>query len=186
MSEHETHEHTSFIKTPGQLIVVVVLSFVIPIFLIVLLAKLAFHSLDTSGTAQSEEAVAKRLKPIGEVVVADGPIPPQAQAAAPTTPPAAAPAGVAAPAAAAAGSSDAGRGKAVHDSACMVCHGAGIAGAPKTGDKAAWAPRLKQGAATLHGTALKGKGAMPPKGGNPALSDADVMAAVDYMVNQSK
>jgi cytochrome c5 len=68
----------------------------------------------------------------------------------------------------------------------MACHGAGIAGAPKVGDKAAWAPRIKAGLDALHASALKGKGAMPPKGGNPALPDADIAAAVDYMVSQSK
>jgi cytochrome c5 len=61
-----------------------------------------------------------------------------------------------------------------------------VAGAPKVGDKAAWAPRIKQGIDTLHQSALKGKNAMPPKGGNASLSDADVMAAVDYMVSQAK
>jgi cytochrome c5 len=68
----------------------------------------------------------------------------------------------------------------------MVCHGTGVAGAPKFGDKAAWAPRIKAGLDALHASALKGKGAMPPKGGNPALSDADVAAAVDYMVAAAK
>ena len=68
----------------------------------------------------------------------------------------------------------------------MVCHGAGIAGAPKFGDKAAWAPRLKTGIDTLHSNALKGKGAMPPKGGNGALSDDEVKAAVDYMAAAAK
>jgi len=68
----------------------------------------------------------------------------------------------------------------------MVCHGAGIAGAPKFGDKAAWAPRLKSGLDALHASALKGKGAMPPKGGNGALSDAEVTAAVDYMAAAAK
>ena len=68
----------------------------------------------------------------------------------------------------------------------MVCHGAGIAGAPKTGDKAAWAPRIKQGVDVLYQSALKGKNAMPPKGGNAALADADVKAATDYLVAQGK
>ena len=68
----------------------------------------------------------------------------------------------------------------------MVCHGTGIAGAPKFGDKAAWAPRIKSGIDTLHTNAVKGKGGMPPKGGNTALSDAEVMAAVDYMVSAAK
>lgn len=72
-------------------------------------------------------------------------------------------------------------GKKVYDATCMVCHGAGVAGAPKFGDKAAWAPRLKPGVDALYKSALAGKGAMPAKGGNTALSDADVKAAVDYM-----
>ena len=59
---------------------------------------------------------------------------------------------------------------------------AGVAGAPKLGDKAAWAPRLPQGAAALTASAIKGKGAMPPKGGLASASDADIQAAVDYML----
>jgi cytochrome c5 len=77
-------------------------------------------------------------------------------------------------------------GKKIFESACVVCHGAGIAGAPKAGDKAAWAPRLKAGMNALYASALKGKGAMPPKGGNNALADADVKAAVDYIASLAK
>jgi cytochrome c5 len=95
-----------------------------------------------------------------------------------------APAAAAAPAAGKGG--DASKGKATYESTCVVCHGAGVAGAPKVGDKAAWAPRIKTGMDVLHAAALKGKGAMPPKGGNASLPDADVAAAVDYMVSQSK
>jgi cytochrome c5 len=73
-------------------------------------------------------------------------------------------------------------GKKIFESTCTVCHGAGIAGAPKFGDKAAWKPRLATGIDTLYKVALTGKGAMPPKGGNKDLSDADLKAAVDYMV----
>ena len=73
-------------------------------------------------------------------------------------------------------------GKKVYDSGCIACHGAGIAGAPKFGDKAAWAPRIKTGMDALYAAALNGKGAMPPKGGNTTLPDADVKAAVDFMV----
>ena len=68
----------------------------------------------------------------------------------------------------------------------MACHGTGVAGAPKFGDKAAWAPRIKQGKDALHASALKGKGAMPPKGGNASLSDDAVKAAVDYMVSAAQ
>jgi cytochrome c5 len=67
-----------------------------------------------------------------------------------------------------------------------VCHAAGVAGAPKAGDKAAWAARLKEGMPKLHEAALKGKGAMPPKGGNTSLSDDAVKAAVDYLVATAK
>jgi cytochrome c oxidase subunit 2 len=77
-------------------------------------------------------------------------------------------------------------GKATYDTVCMACHSTGAAGAPKLGDKAAWAPRLKQGVAALHASALKGKGAMPPKGGNTALPDEAVKAAVDYMAAAAK
>ncbi len=81
---------------------------------------------------------------------------------------------------------DAPRGKTVYDANCAACHAAGLAGAPKTGDKTAWAPRLKSGVNSLYTTALKGKGAMPPKGGNASLPDGDVKAAVDYLVSVVK
>ena len=88
----------------------------------------------------------------------------------------------------AAGAGTAGKadGKKIYDSACTACHGSGVAGAPKAGDKAAWAPRLKAGMDTLYASALKGKAAMPPKGGNAALADADVKAAVDYLTGLAK
>ncbi len=74
--------------------------------------------------------------------------------------------------------------------ACTTCHGAGIAGAPKYGDKAAWAPRIAQGVATLYEHALKGfqgkAGFMPSKGGRADLSDKSVTNAVDYMVKAGK
>ena len=92
----------------------------------------------------------------------------------------------AAPAAAAPAAPAAVDGKKVYDTACTACHAAGIAGAPKHGDKAAWAPRIAQGANVLYDHAIKGfqgkAGVMPAKGGNTSLSDADVKAAVDYMV----
>jgi len=77
-------------------------------------------------------------------------------------------------------------GKATFDSVCTACHSTGAAGAPKLGDKAAWAPRLAQGKPALYNAALHGKGAMPPKGGNAALSDDAVKAAVDYMLSQAR
>ena len=68
----------------------------------------------------------------------------------------------------------------------MACHATGVAGAPKLGDKAGWGPRIQQGIDTLLHSALKGKNAMPPKGGHASLSDAQVRAAVEYMVSQAK
>jgi cytochrome c5 len=86
----------------------------------------------------------------------------------------------------AASAGSAGEGKAVFDQTCHVCHATGLAGSPKFGDKAAWAPRIAQGMDTLYNAALHGLRAMPPKGGNAALSDAQVKAAVDYMVAAAK
>ena len=81
-------------------------------------------------------------------------------------------------------------GEQVFQQVCTACHGAGVAGAPKAGDKAAWAPRLAQGADTLHKHALEGyqgkAGFMPPKGGRTDLTDQSVINAVEYMVAQSK
>jgi cytochrome c5 len=80
------------------------------------------------------------------------------------------------------------KGDETYKKACGVCHDQGIAGAPKLGDKAAWAPRIKQGKDALYTVGLKGKPGtgMVAKGGNASLSDADVKAAVDFMVDKSK
>ena len=110
-------------------------------------------------------------------------------AVAPAAVAAASPPAATAPPAAAAAAPAAGAkadGKAVYEKTCAVCHAAGIAGAPKFGDKAAWAPRIATGINTLHNSALHGKNAMPAKGGNLALTDADVTAAVDYMAAAAK
>jgi len=279
MSEIQVEEHASPIKTPQQLLLVVVLAFAIPVGLIALLASLVLGGGDYSknNPGMSDEAIAKRLQPVGTVVVdqpgasgaeksgkeiyetvcaachasgvlnapkfgdkpawakliAEGQekltadamkgvrqMPPRggnpnlsdsefaravvymANAAGadwkapepkPSAPPAAAaaPAPQAAPAiapaaTAATAQSDLANGKAVYEKACMMCHAAGVAGAPKTGDKGAWAPRLASDPDHLYLSALKGKGAMPPKGGNVTLPDADVKAAVDYMVSLVK
>lgn len=81
-------------------------------------------------------------------------------------------------------------GKQVYTAACFACHGTGAAGAPKLGDKGAWSARIAQGMDTLVEHALKGfqgsTGFMPAKGGNASLSDADVKAAVEYIVSQGK
>jgi cytochrome c5 len=113
-----------------------------------------------------------------------------AAAAAPAATPAAPASAQAAPAAAGdTATAASGAGKALYSSACVACHGAGIAGAPKFGDKAVWAPRVAQGNNVLYDHAIKGfqgkNGVMPPKGGSSA-PDADVKSAVDYMVAAAK
>lgn len=77
-------------------------------------------------------------------------------------------------------------GKAVYTQICRACHATGVAGAPIFGDKAAWSERLGAGVDGLLQSALRGKGGMPPKGGNPGLTDSQVRAAVEYMISQSK
>lgn len=77
-------------------------------------------------------------------------------------------------------------GKTVFEANCAVCHVPGAANAPKFGDKVAWKPRIKSGIENLYKSAINGKNIMPPKGGNATLADADVKAAVDYIVSQSK
>ena len=79
----------------------------------------------------------------------------------------------------------AGAGAALYKQACTVCHAAGVAGAPKSGDKAAWSARVGLGVDALTASAIKGKGAMPPRGGSSA-SDAEIKAAVEYMLAQLK
>lgn len=121
------------------------------------------------------KAVSERLQPAGRLALPGEPG---------SEPPPAAVAAAAAPVAAPLS------GPQVFNQACNACHGAGIAGAPKLGDKAAWAPRIAQGADTLHKHALQGfqgkTGVMPARGGWANLSDAEVAAAVDYMVSQAR
>ena len=127
-----------------------------------------------SGAAQAEDtdSVEERIAPVGRVRV-------EGQAVAPAVAQPAVTEAAAPPAAAA-------DGKAVYQTACFACHGTGAAGAPKLDDKANWVPRIAQGEATLVQHAIGGINAMPPKGGNMSLSDAEVEAAVVYMVNQAQ
>lgn len=127
-----------------------------------------------NDAAMSPSAIAERLRPVGEVHV---------DAAAPALVATAAAAPVASAAPAVAGAD---QGKTTYEAVCVACHAAGVAGAPKTGDKAVWLPRIAQGKDSLYASALKGKGVMPAKGGNPGLADDAVKAAVDYLVSQAK
>jgi cytochrome c5 len=150
-------QHESPIKTPKQLVAVVVLAFVIPITIIILLATyVTGHTVGGAGsTSMTAEAVAERLKPIGTVALAE-----------------------------AAGSKALQTGEGVFKASCMACHGTGVAGAPKAGDAGAWGPRIKQGFDTLVKHATEGFKAMPAKGGNADLDPVEVARAVAYMANQ--
>ena len=174
---------------PVKLAIVVVIGAVVLIVGIILLAQLAiaaYGSRSLKGdAAMRPERVAERISPVAKVAIdPNAPVAPPA-AAAPAAPVAVA--AIPPPAAGgAAAKGAAGAGKKTFDSVCTACHTAGVAGAPKFGDKAAWAPRIAQGKDKLYHSALTGKNAMPAKGGNPSLSDADVKAAVDYMVSAAK
>jgi cytochrome c5 len=175
MADAPVEEHSTLIKTPQQLLVVVLAGFLVPVLGIVLLIQLITGGIkvDMDSPAMSEEAIARRLKPVGEITI--GEVPPAAGEPAPAG---------AAPAAPAASAVSA--GERVYNSVCQACHAMGLAGAPKTGDKAAWKTRIAQGTATLHEHAIKGIRTMPPKGGAMSSPDADIKAAVDYMVARSK
>jgi cytochrome c5 len=184
--QHHTDPIEENVDThPGLVAIGILIGFIALIVAIVLLAQLAMNLYaDRSrknDPAMSDAAIEKRIAPVAKLVVdpnAPAPTPP-AQPATPVAQVAAA-----APAQGAAAGADA--GKATFEKVCSACHGTGVLGAPKFGDKAAWAPRIAQGKDTLYNAALHGLRAMPAKGGNPSLSDADVKAAVDYMVNAAK
>ena len=162
-----------FAPTLRKLIVILLVGFAVPVIILVLIAH--FIASETEPPASYEA--------VGTQASTDQRIAPVAQASA------AAPAAAASAAAPAAGATVADAGKKVYESTCIACHGAGVAGAPKFGDKADWAPIIAQGMPTLYDRALHGytgkRGMMPPKGGSTA-SDADVKAAVDYMVAAAK
>ena len=77
-------------------------------------------------------------------------------------------------------------GQQVYQNSCQSCHAVGVAGAPKLGDKAAWAPRIAAGMDALMASSINGKNVMPPRGACASCSDDDLKAAVEYMVSQSK
>ncbi len=153
--EHDL-PHEGPIRTPKQLIWAVVASFVVPIVAIVLLVNYVnFANKPAAGSAALEaQAVAQRLQRVGAVEIRD-----PATAVVRT-------------------------GEQVFQAACTACHTSGAAGAPKVGDAAAWAPRLKTGYETLLTSALKGKGAMGAQGGGD-YSDHEVARAVVYITNNS-
>ena len=159
-NQHDA-KHESLIKTPKQLITVIVLAFLVPIVIIVLLSQYItnIRRIDLKSAAMSPDAVAKRLKPVAEVAFADTGS--SGAAAAPKS------------------------GEDVYKSVCSACHATGVAGAPKFGDQAAWAPRIKQGEKVLLHSALNGKNAMPARGGAANLSDLEVERAMVYMADKA-
>lgn len=153
-----THDqHESFIRTPQQLVVVILLAFLVPIIGILLLVQLVLNRPSADPQALTPEAVSARVQPVARLEFG-------APAAAP----------------------GARSGDEIVKASCAACHQAGVANAPKIGDSAAWGTLAKQGLPALLANAIKGKGAMPPKAGNPALSDAEIRAAVEFMVSQAK
>lgn len=155
---------------------------------LILLGIMIGGSIDSKLQAQSEEytqqVVARRTQPVGALAVAGMSAPGAAAAPASSASAAMSASGAqpeSEPAIAAAAS-----GEAVYNTTCHICHNPGITGAPKPGDVADWRPRIDQGIELLYQHSIAGyqgeKGIMPPKGGNPGLSDAEVQAAVDYLV----
>jgi len=140
------------------------------IFLARVIGADAFEDMQNSNSA-----IMERIKPLGEVRVGD---PNKIVAAAASETLQVAAVQPAAPAAAKSGD-------AVYNGACVACHAAGVAGAPKLDDKSAWETRVGQGIDGLVSSVLNGKNAMPPKGGNPSLSEQEIRNAVEYMLKQA-
>jgi cytochrome c5 len=149
--------HEGPIQTPQQLIVAVLAAFVVPVIIIALLVNyVSAGAKGSSGSdALSAQATAQRIMPVGTVEI---------KVASANTGPRS--------------------GEEVFKAQCINCHGAGMLGAPKFGDAAAWGPRLGQGADTLLTHALKGFNAMPAQGGGD-YSDLEVHRALVYMANGS-
>ena len=157
MSEHDGH--SSFIKTPQQLITVVLLAFVVLIIGIVMLVQLVVNRPHADPAALAPEAVAARIQPLGKLEFA-----------------------------AAGGGAGAGRsGEEVVKAVCGACHTPGAAGAPKIGDRAAWGRLIKPGLNSLIANATKGVKAMPPRGGLEDTPEAriELARAIIFMANQS-
>jgi cytochrome c5 len=152
-------DHSSPIKTPKQLIAIVIASFVVPVVLIILLVNWVTGAkvpASAGADAYSEKAVAARIAPVAKLDFKD----PNAVKVLKT-------------------------GEQVYQAACTACHAVGAAGAPKSGDAAAWAPRIKLGLDALVKSVINGKGAMPARAGNPDLDDVEIARAVVYMANNA-
>ncbi|MDO9024693.1 c-type cytochrome [Zwartia sp.] len=159
MSNTQPHEeHQSPIKTPKQLIVTIVLSFIVPIIVIILLVKLVTtgDQVGAGSDTLGPEATQKRIMPVAKLELVD-----------------------------ASGPKVFKTGEQVYKAVCAGCHDAGAAGAPKFADAAAWSAPNATGLQAMIASVVKGKGAMPAKGGNPALDDFEIARAVVYMANSA-
>lgn len=154
MSDAHSEEHGALIKTPQQLITVIILAFLVPIFIIVLLVRYVGVGTRTgAGTDSSTpQLIEARIAPVARIEIKD-------------------------PANKVAVSADK-----VYKAQCAACHDAGAAGAPKFGDASAWAPRIKTGFEALWQSALKGKGSMGAQAGGE-YDDQEIGNAVVYMAN---
>ncbi|MGE4335535.1 MAG: cytochrome c5 family protein [Pigmentiphaga sp.] len=157
-TEHGTEEHQSVIKTPRQLITVVVLAFIVPVVIIMMLVNYVTNKdrVGAGSDALTATAVEARIAPMAGFELVDASAPREFLT-----------------------------GDAVYQQVCAACHTAGVAGAPKSGSQEEWAPRLATGFEALVASTIHGKGAMPPKGGAVQLSDFEIERAVVYMTNQA-
>jgi cytochrome c5 len=159
MSNTQPHEdHHSPIKTPKQLIVTIVLSFILPVIIIILLVQLVItgDQVGAGSDTLTPEAIQKRIAPVAKLDLVD-----------------------------ASGPKVFKTGVQVYKAACAGCHDAGAAGAPKFADATAWAGPNATGLQSMVASVIKGKGAMPAKGGNPSLDDFEIERAVVYMANSA-
>jgi cytochrome c5 len=154
MSDAHSEEHGALVKTPKQLVTVVALAFIVPIFIIALLVSYVGSGTRTgAGTDVSNpQSVEARIAPVAKVEIKD------------------------------LANKVAASGDKVYKAQCAACHDSGAAGAPKFGDAAAWAPRIKNGFETLWQSALKGKGAMGAQAGGE-YDDQEIGHAVVYLAN---
>ena len=184
--EGHVEEHGTLIKTPKQLIVTIILSFIIPVVVIILLVSWVTSGTKTSAGSDTlgAEATALRIAPVARIEITEGGAPVAAMIAAD------APVVVAVAEVQSGpvtdGPTDMVEGEKIYKQACIGCHAVGVAGAPKLGDKTAWGPALATGMDTMVANAIKGKGVMPARGGLAKASDKDISDAVHYMVGQLK
>jgi cytochrome c5 len=148
-----------------------VMGFLVFLTVVVMIAANLIDSSDAKAemNAAQTKLAQERIQPVGNLNLKSNPQQPVAEA----------------PTVIAAAPSQS-SGQQVYSGLCQACHATGAGGAPVVGNAAVWKPRLAQGLETLYRSAIAGKGAMPPKGGNPTLADAEIKAAVDYMLQLSK